>query len=226
MIYGYTRVSTNEQAEDGRSSIADQERRIRAVATFHDYPEPTMVADVVTGSVALPVRQHGGNLWAGLQRGDTLIASKLDRIFRSAEDALASARQLQERGIALIIADMGVEPVTGNGVSKLFFTMLAAFAEFERWRIKERMNDGRSGKKAKGGHIGGSAPYGFRVEGKGREASLVPIDAEQVTIAEARRMRGMGLTLRTISDRLADAGMHNRLGQKFTPVQVERMVKA
>jgi|SRR5215475_10495271 len=226
MIYGYTRVSTTEQAEDSRSSLADQQRRIAAVASFHNYSPPHMVADVLSGSVPFPEREHGGRLWADLQAGDTLIASKLDRVFRSCEDALASARQLQERSVSLIIADMGVEAVTGNGTSRLFFTMLAAFAEFERWRIKERMNDGRAGKKTKGGHIGGSAPYGFRVEGKGRDARLIPIESEQAAVVEAKRLRANHLTLSQVSAALATQGCFNRLGRPFTPVQIERMVKA
>jgi DNA invertase Pin-like site-specific DNA recombinase len=162
-----------------------------------------------------------------LKPGDKLIAAKLDRLFRSAEDALASARQLQERGVALILADMGSDPVTGNGVGKLFFTMLAGFAEFERWRIGERMNDGRQSKRKrqKGGHIGGQAPYGFRTIGKGRAAELEAVAAEQRIIVTAKRWRADGLALRAVSDKLTTEGMFNRLGKPFTAVQVWRMVK-
>ena len=39
--------------------------------------------------------------------------------------------------------------------------------------------DGRRGKATKGGHIGGTAPFGYRVEGAGKAAILVPVPAEQ-----------------------------------------------
>jgi len=222
-IYGYTRVSTGEQ--EAGASLEEQARRIKGVAMIHGYDDPVFFQDIISGSVALHERPNGGKLWAGLQRGDVLIAAKLDRIFRSAEDALVTAKRLQESGVSLILVDMGSEPVTGNGMSKLFFTMLAGFAEFERWRIAERMSEGRKGKKSKGGHIGGHDPYGYRVEGKGKGATLIPVESEQVTIAEAKRLRYMGISLRKVSDELAAAGRVNRLGKPFTAVQIERMIK-
>jgi putative DNA-invertase from lambdoid prophage Rac len=226
-VYGYRRVSTNEQ--EAGASLAEQERRIKGATMMLEgkigYVEPEMVQDIITGSVALQKRPNGGQLWAKLQRGDYLIAAKLDRLFRSAEDALSTARQLQDRGVSLVLVDMGSDPVTGNGISKLFFTMLAAIAEFERTRIAERMDEGRKGKKAKGGHIGGHDPYGYRVAGSGRDAKLVPVDAEQEVIARARELRGGNLSLRKISNQLVSDGYLNRQGGPFTAVQIERMVK-
>lgn len=127
--------------------------------------------------------------------------------------------------MSLILVDMGSDPVTGNGMSKLFFTMLAGIAEFERWRIAERMNEGRKGKKANGCYIGGHDPYGYRVEGTGKAATLVAIEAEQAIIAEAKRLRATGISLRKVSDELAASGRFNRFGKPFTAVQIERMVK-
>src|SRR5215813_6780106 len=136
MLYDYTRVSTTEQVHD-RTSLTDQERRIRGAAMIHGdgKEEPLIISDQgVSGSIQLAKRPQGSRLWQQLQRNDVLIAAKLDRLFRSAEDALSTARQLQERSVSLILVDMGSDPVTGNGVSKLFFTLLAAISEFERSR--------------------------------------------------------------------------------------------
>lgn len=72
--------------------------------------------------------------------------AKLDRAFRNAADALATAEQLNAQKIDLIVADMGSEPVIQNGVSRMFFGMLALVAEFERERIRERLADGRGAK--------------------------------------------------------------------------------
>jgi hypothetical protein len=65
-------------------------------------------------------------------------------------DALATAEQLKARKMDLIVADMGSEPVTQNGVSRMFFGMLALVAEFERDRIKERSAEGRIAKRRGG----------------------------------------------------------------------------
>ena len=60
----------------------------------------------------------GGPLLARLGKGDTLIIAKLDRGFRNAADALATAEMLKARKVDLVVADMGSEPVTQNGVSR------------------------------------------------------------------------------------------------------------
>jgi len=222
-VFGYIRVSTDEQS-DG-TSLADQQRKIGSIATYRGHSDPIMISDVISGSVGLPDRPNGGRMWAELVKGDIVICSKLDRMFRSAEDALTTSRLLQERGVQLIITDMGVDPITENGISKLFFTMLAAVAEFERWRIKERANDGRAGKRKNGGHIGGDAPYGWRVEGSGKAASLIEIESEQSTIGAVKGLKAQGLSLRKVSDELAKGGRLNRLGKPFTAVQLERILK-
>lgn len=187
MIFGYLRCSTLEQGADDRSSMVDQERRVRGAAMMLGCDDTTIIKDIgVSGSVALSDRPAGGVMFSCLQPGDVLVSAKMDRLFRSAQDALETADKLRERGVKLILADMGVEPVNfEGGVSRLFFTLLAAVAEFERWRIRERVSDGRKGKAARGGHIGGDAPYGFRKVGSGRDAMLEPDESEQRVIARA-----------------------------------------
>jgi putative DNA-invertase from lambdoid prophage Rac len=198
MIYGYVRVSSADQAAG--TSLEDQERVVRGVAQALGAKRQDEVAVYkdagVSGSIALEKRPQGGYLLDLLAPGDTLVVAKLDRAFRSAEDALAKARQFKESGVALVIADMGLEPVTGNGVGKLFFTVLAGIAEFERERILERTHDGRSAKRARGGYIGGTPPFGYRVVGEGKEARLVEHEAEQEAIKSMKACAQAGMSLR------------------------------
>lgn len=196
--YGYIRVSTADQ-KDG-TSLEEQSRKIRGTALLkgvevaHVFEEPG-----VSGSIPLEHRPAGRELIAALQPGDLLIVSRLDRAFRSAADALTRADAWKRRGVRLIVADMGADPVTDNGVAKMFFGILALVAEFERERILERTLEGRYAKAAKGGHIGGSAPFGFRVEGVGKEARLVEVPKEQAALTTIRRLRGERVSLRRIA---------------------------
>ena len=222
--YGYTRVSTNEQATD-RSSLEDQERRISGAAMMRGETLTRVISDPgISGAVPISDRPGGSELMAVLQRGDVVIAAKMDRMFRSARDALVTVESLRDRGVKLVLADMGTDPVTENGVSRLFFAMLAAFAEFERERIAERVAEGRAGKKRSGGHIGGSAPFGWCVRGSGRTAVLAEDEDEQAVIAAAVSYRGQGLSLRKVAKALADAGHVSRTGGSFAVVQIERML--
>jgi len=179
----------------------------------------------VSGSTPLKKRKHGGPLYAELKDGDCLIASKLDRVLRSAEDPLVVARELQERGVSLVLADLGTEPVTGNGVSKLFFTLTAAIAEFERGRIVERMNDARKRKLSKRGHIGGDAPYGYRTEGKGKAAMLVEVPEEQRIVKRIPDLHAKGNGYNAICRILFDRGILNRIGNAFQSMRIIRIVK-
>ena len=218
-VYGYTRVSTAEQAADDRSSLDTQRRKITAAAEAYGVTVDAFVDEPgVSGSKPLTQRPAGGPLVASLVRGDVLVVSKLDRAFRNAEDALATARDLRSRKVDLILADMGSEPVTQNGVSRMFFGVLALMAEFERDRIRERMGEGRVAKRAAGGHVGGATPFGYTKIGAGRHARLEPEPKQQAAIATMRELSASGMASRAIS-----AAVLERHGLKVSHVTVARL---
>lgn len=226
-IHGYRRVSGPEQALEGKVSLPNQEREIRGAAMIMGTEEPIIYTDAgVSAGIPLQDRPDGGRLVRAVKRGDTLISSKLDRLFRSASDALNMAEALHKGGINLVLLDCGADPVTGNGAAKFFFSVLAAVAEFEKGRIAERLRDGRMGKRARGGHIGGAAPYGYRIIGHGREAVLERDEAEQSIIrqAAALRQRQPASSLRALARELAGMGLRSRVGREFTAEQVRRIL--
>jgi DNA invertase Pin-like site-specific DNA recombinase len=199
-VYGYTRVSTTEQAADDRSSLDTQRRKIMAAAELAGLRVNVLVEEPgVSGGKPLADRPEGGPLLAELSKGDVLIVARLDRAFRNAADALATAEQLKARKVDLIVADMGAEPVTQNGLGRMFFGMLTLVAEFERDRIKERSAEGRTAKRRNGGHIGGSTPFGYRKIGIGRAARLEPDPAQQAALRDMRAMAAQGLASRAIA---------------------------
>ena len=72
----------------------------------------------VSAAKPLSERPQGTALIAALKNGDVVITAKLDRMFRSALDALDVLAKLKKRGINLHMIDLGGD-VTGNGISKL-----------------------------------------------------------------------------------------------------------
>jgi DNA invertase Pin-like site-specific DNA recombinase len=86
--------------------------------------------------------------------------------------------------------------VSGNGLSKLMLTMLAAFAEFERDRIGERIRDVKRHQRQAGKYLGGEVRFGFRRNAGGQ---IEEDPGEQAVIAMGRRMRADGATFRTIA---------------------------
>lgn len=197
-IYAYCRVSTAQQAEEG-ISLDEQQRRIDAQAMAENWPiTERFVERGVSGSVPINERPQGAKLLAAVEPGDIVIAAKLDRMFRSALDALTVISDFQARGVSLWLLDIGGD-VSGNGIAKLMLTILSAFAEFERDRIRERILAAKAQLRAEGRSLGGKRPFGYRVEEDGK---LVADPEEQRAIAEMRRLRQRGRSYREIAETL------------------------
>jgi putative DNA-invertase from lambdoid prophage Rac len=201
-IYGYCRVSTLRQANEGES-LDVQRRQIEGYAQMHGFTlAGVLVEEGVSGSVPVAERPAAGPMFAKLAKGDVVIAPKLDRLFRSALDALKVVEDLKKRGVALHLLDLGGD-ISGNGLSKLFLTIAAAFAEAERDRIRERIGQVKADQKARGRYLGGKVPFGCR---RGESGELVPHEAEQEAIREIVSLRAQGKALRTIAQVMAAKG--------------------
>ncbi len=83
-----------------------------------------------------------------MRAGDTLVVPKLDRLARSVSDARAIGDSLAERGVALVLGDAIYDPTDPMG--KLFFNILATFAEFEVDLLRMRTREGMAIAKANG----------------------------------------------------------------------------
>lgn len=195
--YGYRRVSSQGQEEG--ASLDAQAERINAMAVLARLDAPTLFTDVCSGSVPLDRRAGGGAMIESLRPGDSVIVAKLDRCFRDADDALSRGTWFKTNNVDLYIIDMGTDPVTQNGTSRILFGVLALMAEFERDRIRERLAEGRAAKRAKGGFIGGPRPFGYDVEGTGRDAVLIERPDEQEAIALMKQLRAQGESFRAIA---------------------------
>ncbi|WP_312531032.1 recombinase family protein [Paracoccus sp. (in: a-proteobacteria)] len=85
---------------------------------------------------------------AALRDGDTLVVPKLDRLARSVPDVRAIADSLAARGIRLQLGAAVYDPTDPMG--RLFYNILATFAEFEADLIRMRTREGMAIARAKG----------------------------------------------------------------------------
>ena len=85
---------------------------------------------------------------AVVREGDTLVVPKLDRLARSVPDARAIADELSARGVKLALGASVHDPADPMG--KMFFNILATFAEFEADLISMRTKEGLAVARAKG----------------------------------------------------------------------------
>ena len=116
-----------------------------------------------------------------LRVGDTLVVTRLDRLGRSTKDLLTIACELESGGINLEVIEQKIDTSTPEG--KLFFTMIAAFAEFEHGIMVNRTLDGLAAARARG-------------RKGGRKAKMTP-----ARIEDARRFYAAGdKTVQQIAD--------------------------
>ena len=140
MIYGYARVSTQDQ-DAGLQMIALAE--FGCVQIF---------AETVSGSVN--ARPELDKLRNQLQTGDHVVCWKLDRLFRSTIDALTQIEEWSEKGILFTCITQGISTADDSATGKLMRTVLMALAEFERDLKKERTKAGMEAAKRRGVHVG------------------------------------------------------------------------
>ena len=147
MVYGYARVSTKKQESEG-NSIEEQTNRLKEQGCTN------VVVEQYTGTTTH--RPKLDMLLSHLQAGDTLKATKLDRLARTAADGSHLVKNLLEQGVNVHILNMGLIDNTPTG--RLISTILFAFAEFERDMIIERTQAGKEiartkGASGRGGHL-------------------------------------------------------------------------
>ena len=85
---------------------------------------------------------------AAVRHGDTLIVPKLDRLARSVPDARSIADELAARGVTLALGQSRYDP--SDPMGKMFFNILATFAEFEADLMRMHTREGMAIARAKG----------------------------------------------------------------------------
>ena len=134
MIYGYIRVSTVKQANEG-NSLEGQTKLLLE----NGVSKENIYQDAYTGTKA--DRPQFNKLLNELKEGDTLIVTKLDRFARSMIEGSKIVTELIERGVRVNVLNIGL--MDNTPASKLIRNIFFSFAEFERDMIVERTLEGK-----------------------------------------------------------------------------------
>src|SRR6266540_391959 len=197
---GYVRVSTEEQAREG-VSLAAQEERIRAYCVLAGLELIEVVREEgVSGAVPLRERPGGQRLSGLGRRSPTrhVVALKLDRLFRDAVDALTQASAWDKAGVAMHLVDMGGQTVnTASAIGRFFLGILAGCAELERNLIGERTALALAHKKSRR-EAYSPTPFGFRRVGDRLEQE----PAELTIVERIKREAPAGKSLNAIAREL------------------------
>jgi len=219
---GYIRVSTADQAAEGVSLDA-QRARIEAYCLASGLQ---LVAVHVDAGLSGKRADNRPGLQAALaevcQCGGVLVVYSLSRMARSTADTIAISQQLQAAGADLCSLTEKIDTTSAAG--RVLFTLIAAFAQFERDLCSERTSAALQHKKAQGQRVG-TVPFGYDLQADG--TTLVRNEHQQTIISTIRDLRGSGHTLQQIADYLQAQGILTAKGStKWQTKTIDRILKA
>ena len=170
MIFGYARVSTDDQSLD------------RQIDALNSYGVDELLTEKMTGTKRN--RPELDRLLDKLRNGDTVVIESLSRLGRSTKDLLALVEHFEKQGVVLISLKESIDISTPTG--KLLVTVLSALCQFERDLTVQRTNEGLTSARARG-RKGGRPPK----DAKTMEKALKLYDAKAHSIAEICEICGI-----------------------------------
>jgi site-specific DNA recombinase len=206
--YGYVRVSTTGQADDGVSLEAQQER-IAAWCSYKGLPLSEVFQDAGKSGKAMK-RRPGlqAALDAACEERGVLVVYSLSRLSRSLRDTLLVSERIQRSEAQLASLSEEIDTTTATGT--MFFQLLAVLAEFERNLVRERTRTAMAHLRRSGRRVSGEIPYGWRLASDGRSLRALPKERKFIDLMA--ELREGGMSFRAVARELDARGVPTKTG--------------
>jgi DNA invertase Pin-like site-specific DNA recombinase len=150
-IIGYSRVSTDEQADSGLG-LAAQRAALEGEVERRGVPVEWVEDAGFSGkSLHRPGIERALDMLAA-GGADVLMVSKLDRLTRSLFDLAGLMDRARREHWAVVLLDLQVDTASPSG--EAMANVMGTFAQFERRMIGQRTKDALAVKKAQGVRLG------------------------------------------------------------------------
>jgi site-specific DNA recombinase len=214
----WIRVSTEDQAK-GESPEHHLERA-KAYAQARGWTVKEIYD--LAGVSGKSVKDHpeAKRMLKDIERGHItgLIFSKLARLARNTKELLEFSDFFREHEADLVSVAETIDTSTPSG--RLFFTIIAAMAQWEREEIADRVRASVITRAKLGKSINGRAPYGY----EWRDKRLVPHPEEAPIRRKAYALFLQYRRKGTVARLLNEAGYRTREGVPWRDMQVTRVL--
>ena len=196
---GYVRVSTLHQED--KVSLDTQPAELKRYCKARGFELVKTVSEIESAyKVPFEERPGGKEALESIRNGeaDGIIVVKLDRAFRSTQDAITTVERWGSENISFVCIDFlngkPLEQVDDDPMARFTFTLFAGLAQLYRDTVASNTKRALDYKRSQGEWCG-RIPYGFKVEGK----KLVEDPAQMKAIHSMKRMHRRGQSVRTIA---------------------------
>jgi site-specific DNA recombinase len=206
----YVRVSTDEQAKEG-FSIPAQRERLRAFCESQGWEIVQEYIEEGWSAKDLD-RPQMQRLLKDIKKGniDIVLVYRLDRLTRSVLDLYLLLQTFEKYNVAFRSATEVYDTSTAMG--RLFITLVAALAQWERENLAERVKFGIEQMIDEGKKPGGHSPYGYKFD---KDFNCTIIEDEANVVRMIYRMYCDGYGYRSIADRLNELGIKPRIAKEW-----------
>jgi len=218
--FGYARVSTVAQGEDG-VSLENQRERIAAWCIVGGLSLERVYVETMSGSRATNRPELQAALSTVCRAKGVLVVYSLSRLARSVRDTLDIAERLERAGANL--ASLSERIDTSSAVGKMVFRLLSTLNEFERDQLAERTESAMGHLRRSGRRISGRVPFGYDLASDGR--NLAPNGQEQAILTRILGLRANGSSFARIAGELAAEGIPTKEGGQWHPATVRQILR-
>lgn len=215
----YIRVSTDEQAKEGYSIPAQRERLLayahsQGWAISDEYvDEGRSGKDILRPQLQRLLTDLPSNKF------DVVLVYRLDRLTRSVLDLYSLLQKFDAFQVTFKSATEVYDTTTAMG--RLFITLVAALAQWERENLGERTRLGKEQKVKQGKRAGGRPPFGYQLE----QGNLVVHRGEAEVVRQIFHLYLSCQNMNTVAEKLFQLGIVTRLNKPFSVKTIRDLLR-